>query len=945
MTTSATGRRIRLVGMTALTAALAFGAVLVAPSAPSASARPNGGHSGSAFSQTEKISRIHLLNGTDNVVVDRRTFTVHVDQTQDLRDRQEIHVSWTGAHPTGGIQPDPNAATASQQEYPVVLMMCRGSSNPNAPARNQITPETCWTQTPGERVQFSNGPIFPPYRLDRYASVSDRAYSVGVPNPYPKDCPPAPSAQHWVPFRGVDGKLYPGGISTPAGLLVCSAGIPAEQAAAAANLQPGNTTYATSNLQGAGSANFVITTNESNASLGCSDTVACSLVVIPIMGISCDPAGDNLPPIDRPPNPGVAQDAYQLCSQTGAYPPGAPATSTLNTEDLAVSGQLWWSASNWRNRITVPLTFALPSNVCSLVSNSAPVDIYGSYLLFQATQQWDPHFCLDKKLFPVQHVQFSDTGAKNLLRVGSIDAAFQGLPPPTPFLGPTVQAPTALTGFAVVFEISSLSGQQYTTLNLDARLLAKLLTESYPSIPDIQLHDPALSNPTTHQPNPLDLAADPEFQALNPGLPTSTLNNISASTMLIPSSDSDMMTALTSYINADPEARAWLNGKPDPWGMVVNPVYKGIKLPVSSWQLNDTFEPSTIYKEDINPCLARVPVPWLPLVASPVENPATITLDMQFDIATSQVVCSDPGALDQKLTAWGREAPSDRFILGLTTLADARRFKLTTAALETQGGSTSDKQFTSSAGRSFVAPTDASLRVAAKLMKPDRTAGSWLLPYAKLPTEAAGRGAYPGTMLVSTDIPTTGTTSSGITSSQAKEYGQFLDFVASAGQHPGVGIGQLPSGFLPITAANGMGQMAAYTKAAAEDVAAQNSDVPSVTNPKPPSTHGGTQAGSSPSPKPGNTGTTGGGGSSSSSGPSSSVNPPSSSGPHSGTGPSSTSHRPSSPNPSTKVLTGRTVALSSTVGGLVFPLVLLLALLAGLATLALWWFDRPKAAG
>ena len=55
-----------------------------------------------------------------------------------------------------------------------------------------------------------------------------------------------------------------------------------------------------------------------------------------------------------------------------------------------------------------------------------------------------------------------------------------------------------------------------------------------------------------------------------------------ASSLLSLNTSSDEIYALTSYINADPEARAWLNGSPDPWGMIVNPNYKGITLPTSS---------------------------------------------------------------------------------------------------------------------------------------------------------------------------------------------------------------------------------------------------------------------------------------------------------------------------------------------------------------------------
>jgi hypothetical protein len=928
----ALSHRWRVGAMAGVTALLAMTAVVIAPSASGTPAHVSDHHgSAGGFSAKEKLSRIHLVNG-QNVVADKRTFSLHVGQTNGLRDRQEIDVSWTGAHPTGGILPDPNANVAAEQEYPVVLMMCRGTPS-------QVSPKTCWTQTPWERVQYSTG-SFPSYRLDRYASAADRAPAVGVPNPLPKACPTGAGAQHWVPFVAASGRVYKGALSQPNGTITCSAGIPPEEAAATASLQPGNTTYAVSNLKGAGSTKFVITTNETNASLGCSSTVACSLVVIPIMGISCDPAAQSLPPSERPPTTAIEQQSYDLCSETGAYLPGEQATQTNENEDLAVSGELWWSASNWRGRISVPLHLAPPSNVCSLHNSTAPVDVYGSYLLFQATQQWAPHFCLNRKLFPLQHVQFSEPGAKNLLNSGSINAAFQGLPPPVPFGNPVVQAPTAATGFSVTFDISAASGgqvHQYHSVRLDARLLAKLLTESYPSNPTMQQDDKALWNPKTHQPNPEDIAEDPEFQALNPGLPKLTLNTEPASTLLVMSSDSDMMTALTSYINADPEARAWLNGKPDPWGMVVNPAYKGIALPATSWPLLDTFEPSNLYSPTRNACLAASPSPWLPLVASPLENPAVITLDMQFDIANSQIVCSNAGSINQKLVSVGRE-PTDRtFIFGLTTLADAARYELNSAALETQGGSTSGATFDSAAGRSFVAPTDGSLRTALGLMKPDAKAGSWVLPLTKLRTEAAGKSAYPGTMLVSTDVPTTG-----LSKQDAGDYSKFLDFVASDGQRPGFGAGELPPGYLPLTSANGAADMVAYTNAAAQDVANQNGKVPSVTDPSasqvPPKTPHGTKKPSTSQPP--------------TSLPPSSVPPNGQQQSTSGTPHSSTS---SSPNGQTNqdgsghhgntVSLGRTVALSSTVSKVVFPAVVLLALICGAVTLALWRLDRPRAAG
>ena len=56
----------------------------------------------------------------------------------------------------------------------------------------------------------------------------------------------------------------------------------------------------------------------------------------------------------------------------------------------------------------------------------------------------------------------------------------------------------------------------------------------------------------------------------------------------------------------------------------------------------------------------------------------------------------------------------------------------------------------------FVSPTASSLQAAAALMQPDPSVGSWVFPYADFPGNAKAKGAYPGTMLFSADVPTTG---------------------------------------------------------------------------------------------------------------------------------------------------------------------------------------------
>jgi hypothetical protein len=885
--------------------------------APSLAASPHAGGSG-AFNASKTITRTYVENGV-STVVDKRHFSLHVDQTHELRDRQEISVSWSGAHPTGGIAPNPNSSFAAQEEYPVVLMMCRGSTSASAPAKEQITPQTCWTATPSERAQDDLTFNFPPYRIDQYATVADRAASVGVPSRLSKACVDAGAGQgvhHWVPFDALSGHVFGYGSNGCAGL-------PPEATFTDAT-QPSNTTYGVSDLNGRGRTDFVITTNESNASLGCSDTVACALVAVPVMGVSCDPAAFGLPAADQPPTAAIEQQAQQECETTGKYAPGQLSSGLPGQEALAVSGELWWSASNWRNRIEVPLSFAPPDDECSLVSSQTPQDVYGSPLMTQAGLQWAPHFCTDRKLFNFQQVVTSEPEAKNLLEQGSINAAFQGVPPQTPFTKPVVQAPTAISGFAVVYVIDDASGVQYFHLRLDARLLAKLLTESYPAASSVQDEYPALRH------NPLSIASDPEFEALNPGLPPIPHTSESASTILMLSSDSDTTWALTSYINDNPQARAWLNGKPDPWGMVVNPAYKNIKLPVQTFPLLDTFIPTTFYEN--NPCVQNAPVPFLPLVAAPLENQALITLDMQFSISDSQTNCIGAGTPGQTLGAIGREAIGQRFLMGVTSLPDARRYALPTAALQTDGGPDGNKAFTSGKGQTYVPPSDAGLRAAAHELTWDKAAKSWVLPYADLDRTATGRAAYPGTMLLSTDVPT-----SGLPKEVAADYSKFLDFAAGPGQQAGEGVGQLPPGYLPMTPANGLATERRYTQSAAVAVADQKGQVPNSSGDLP----GGDKSpggGGTPTPTP------------QSSAPSSNSQPPpstttpnptSSSGPHSG---SPSPHPTTSASGSTgpRVITAALTADS--VESRAFPIALAL-MLAGAAGLGAVWFAHRRSAG
>jgi len=866
-----------------------------------------------AVHQTKTMERVNLVNGK-NVVVDKRTVSLSVSDTSNLIDNQEINVSWTGAHPTGGITNadpggNPSGPYSQYQEYPMVLLECHGFSSSKASLLQQISPRDCWTTTPIERFfsPSTGDALFPPWRLDRYATAADqRNLSVGAPSPVPPACVGLylPSiANYWLQYVTPGHKDYPVG---PSG---CG-GMPNEMNdLGSTGLQPDNETFAITNTKGRGSWKFDVETSQTNLDLGCSETVPCALVAVPIMGISCDPAAASMPADDQPTGTEEQQSGAE-CEETGAFAPGQPvpegASGPQGEQDLTVTGQLWWAASNWRNRFVVPLHFAPPTNECATVSKtSRSVAIYGSEFMDQAMVQWQPHFCLNSKLFTLSYESEDEPEALTALQSGrpessSVEAALtsdQPSPPPgskEAFPEPVVHAPVADTGFAISFVIDNdVTHQPITTLRLDPRLLAKLLTESYLG-DTVMANDPELQHPCPGVPltgsnppvctNPVNITDDPEFQALNPDIPPVNDLQVTASLLLMIQGNADVTQAVTSYIESNPAARAWLNGKPDPWGMVVNKAYRGKKLtlPTDTWPLQSTYIPQQwILNPSEGPgiCYSEDPSPALPLLDDPQPNLLDISEDIQFYQSQAQNQCAGlttstlPGAT--YLTNQGQETVGYRFMIGITTLADAERYGLDTASLLTYTKPGTPAKFTSAAGMTFTKPTTTSMRAAAGLLKMDKPADDWTFPYSLYNKDSkSAAGAYPGAMLVYADVPTKDLPTESGKSLDAEDYAEFIRFAATSGQKPGGGVGELPAGYLPMTAANHLGAEASYALRAATAIAAQKGAIPGLvahkaaakSTPSPtPSSGSGSSTSSTGSSGTGSSGSTGSSGTSSAS--------------------------------------------------------------------------------
>ncbi|KAB2809432.1 hypothetical protein F9L07_20610 [Pimelobacter simplex] len=701
------------------------------------------------FRTTKSVDRT-FVDDAQGTPVTRGSYdlTVSADHTTDLRGRERVKVSWTGAPPSGGRASNPFGENGMWQEYPVVVMQCRGTDNPSLPAAQRLRPETCWTSTYGQRSQIAESPNNALWTVDRYATAADKKQLSGVDKLPADACKNAVQdglLTHLTPFVTAAGKTY----------YACDASSMPPEAAVGAAFPPSEIA-AFSDGDGNGSVDFEVRSSTENESLGCKRGVACSIVVIPIAGLSCGaPADGTLGPLDR------------ACRKFGAFASG---TSNFARDgvDAAVAPSLWWAPSNWRNRVSIPISFGLPPGACDVLDPRAPVGFSGSELMAQAALQWAPAYCLNKKRFKFQLNQMPDQTGWNLMQTGESPAAFVSAPHEATGPDPVGYAPTAVTGFSIGYVVDRPDNAgEATNLRLNARLIAKLLSQSYPGSSLGTGHEGLAENPWSIQ-------ADPEFIKLNPGL--SRRATEAGATLLSLSNSSDIIGQLTEYLAQDADARAFLAGKADPWGMKVNPSYKGISIPTAEWPLLDTFEPKTQ-----EPCRIANPGVYLSQIAAPVTTLRKVADALIDSWPNVQTRCE--GDLTSpsgwKVGRVERQSYGARFLLGIVSLGDADRYGLRSAALRTSGDS-------------YVAPSPASLAKAIGVARQKK--GDKLGPFAmSQKTLVAAKGAYPGTQVVYTVART-----HGMDKTDAKTVGAFIRIATSEGQRIGRGNGELPEGYLPL---------------------------------------------------------------------------------------------------------------------------------------------------
>ncbi|MFD0519440.1 hypothetical protein [Paractinoplanes durhamensis] len=304
-------------------------------------------------------------------------------------------------------------------------------------------------------------------------------------------------------------------------------------------------------------------------------------------------------------------------------------------------------------------------------------------------------------------------------------------------------------------------GRRLADLKLTPRLVAKLLTQSYLSGADL--------NRTTIRGNPQTISSDPEFIQLNPDFAKQL--NLPIGDMLVPLGQTDLATRLWQWILADSEAKAFLTGSPDPWGMKVNPVYAS-----QSWP-QDNFPKSDLY------CIAlraddQKDHDWCTLDMHPYANNMhdTARYAARGDTLVRNATSRDAvGAV----IGWKKgapQAPGKRAVLAVTDVATADRYGLPMAQLRNKAGA-------------FVAPSTASLVAGVTTMTQSKTVPNVLEPNPAS-TNAA---AYPLTTVVYA-----GTVPAAITAEAGADYADLLRYAAADGQTPGVHPGTLPYGYAPM---------------------------------------------------------------------------------------------------------------------------------------------------
>jgi len=700
---------------------------------------------------------------------------VTVDKTRNLIN-EAVGISWTGAPTTLPANNNTNFGADYLQ-----IMQCWGD-DPAGPDATQC--EFGGTTLGGPATRRLNNPQLPDPLLPP-AVAKD-------PNQEYEDFVPAPTAAPTSPYVPPAPVRDPSQIST--------------------SFDSSNTNeipYARTYANGTGHVYFQLDTVRESPALGCGQPVAdpaapggtriepCWLVVVPRSTLEAD-GKTNV-------------DGTNIVLQTSPLSP-----------------------TNWANRIVFRLTFQPAASACAIGANE--VQIGGDEMLAEAIKSWEPGLCAKNPKAPFSFSQIGGDAAR--LQLASLSPGFQFVSKPvSPAQGtqlPTMlYAPVAISGLTISFYIQSQAtvpppgqppnppatqnGVQLTRLNLDARLVAKLLTQSYRWGVDSSVGTPQGAASDLPQQNPRDLTQDPEFLALNPAFKGLSFPG-GIPSVVVPFGNADAYTELWTWLKNDPSAAEFLSGIPDNvgkygqpgyTGMVINPNYLRTQFPIEDFPTTDPYCRPTVFQDPSHAGTHNQQVALCGLALHPY--PVTMhdgVLNATKGSLGLRVTWS-PNSAD--IGSWGPTPPQPDGQVAILVLADAptaARYGLPTARLCDDKAGVPDplqpptQQPMAELDAHCVAPTTDALLKGAAAAQPSAVAPKMLVANPN----AIDLGAYPLTTLTyAATVP------SKLTKTDGAHYADLLDYIAGAGQLQGLDPGDLPPGYAPLPAA-----LAAQTAAAAK---------------------------------------------------------------------------------------------------------------------------------
>ena len=456
----------------------------------------------------------------------------------------------------------------------------------------------------------------------------------------------------------------------------------------------------------------------------------------------------------------------------------------------------------WKHRLAVRLDFKPLGVRCPL--GAAERQVAGSELVALALQSWQPAVC-NKAGGSIYNVVTSSEGDADSKAngTGTAPLALVSRPLDAAAYGTTdalTYAPIAVSGLTIAFavdhnsdplkppsaDVQALNALPFTHMNLTPRLVAKLLTNSYRN------SVPTTAKVTYLDKNPGNLTQDPDFLKVNPDWAGQSIYSVALSDVFVPLGHSDSAWTVWTYVVSDQDARDFLAGKADPWGMKVNP------WATTSAEWDASVNPPGVENEyPTDRFLKPDPTEGRLIAADPkttVDAIAWRPYSLSFDQGSYWVLRGDKreitwnagaaggGTGAATFTTFPRDYAGQQKVMGLTDTASAAKYQVYTAALQNPSGA-------------FVTPTADSMAAAAAAMTPD--AGQpQVVSFDPTSAEAkAAADAYPLTVPVYAATNPEG----GDTGSRAAA-AALIRYVAADGQTPGTSLGQLPPGYAPIPA-------------------------------------------------------------------------------------------------------------------------------------------------